>query len=166
MTGPRGETLLEEGVVLALMPGTGTEPARVRVRLLAGDHCEGCPASSMCKPDSDERRILEVCDTVGVGVGDRVRVAVPGGAVLRASFLVYGLPLIMLLAGVALGTKIWPAENAMRDLWSFLLGVGLAGAAVFVVSRMVRQAESGGGQILEPRIHDRVPQTEMMEAGS
>jgi positive regulator of sigma E activity len=91
-----------------------------------------------------------------VAVGDRVRVAVPGGAVLKASFLVYGLPLLLLLAGVWFGSLIWPAEVALRDLWSFLLGAALAAAAVPLVRQIVQQTEVAGGPMLAARIEGRI----------
>ncbi len=157
-----GENLEEEGVVLAVEPAAADAPASARVRLLAGEHCEGCPASAMCRPETGDRRIMEVADPLGVAVGDRVRVTVPGGAVLRASFLVYGLPLLLLLLGVWLGTRIWAPEVALRDLWSFLLGAGMAGAAVPLVKRTVERTETAGGPMLAARITARV--TEALEA--
>ena len=157
-----GEILLEEGVVLAVTPAIGDRPAQATVRLEAGDHCEGCPASAMCRPSDGDRRLMDAVDPIGVAVGDRVRVAVPGGAVLKASFLVYGLPLLLLLAGVGLGTLVLPAEQPLRDLWSFLMGVALAVAAVPWVMRTVRRIESGGGSILPARIEAKL---EGMEAG-
>jgi positive regulator of sigma E activity len=152
----QGETLLEEGVVLAVTPPVGDRPAQARVRLLAGDHCEGCPAGAFCRPTGDERRLMDVLDPVGVKVGDHVQVAVPGGAILKASFLIYGLPLLLLLVGVGLGTLIWPAGEHLRDLWSFLLGAALAGAAVPWVRRLVERAESAGGRLLPARIEARL----------
>jgi sigma-E factor negative regulatory protein RseC len=151
----QGESLIEEGVVLAVTPAGDGRSARALVRLAAGDHCEGCPASVVCRPASDDRRLLEVVDSIGVAVGDQVRVAVPGGAVLKASFLVYGLPLLLLLAGVWLGTRIWPATEPMRDLWAFLVGVALAGAAIPLVRSLLHQAEARGEQALAARIVDR-----------
>ncbi|HOX24493.1 MAG TPA: SoxR reducing system RseC family protein [Candidatus Krumholzibacteria bacterium] len=151
-TGQRGEVLLEEGVVLALIPAAGGRPARVRVRLEAGEHCEGCSAHSLCKPDSGDRRLLDAIDQVGVTVGDRVRVAVPGGAVLRVSLLVYGLPLLLLLVGAAAGARFFAAGDPLRDLWSFLLGIALAGAALPLVRRAADRTEAAGGQVLEARV--------------
>ena len=162
-TQPRGETLLEEGLVLSVTPAAGDRPAHAKVRLLAGDHCEGCPASVICKPESGDKRLIDVVDPVGVEVGERVRVMVPGGAVLKASFLVYGLPLLLMLVGVWLGTRIWPAENGMRDLWSFLLGAGLAAGAFPLVRAMMKRAEVEGGQMLEPKIDGRVEMKEAAE---
>ena len=166
MNEPQREVLFEEGVVLAALESEEGRPARVRVRLLAGDHCEGCPASGMCRPQHDDQRVLEVVDAVGVEVGDRVRVAVPGGAVLRASFLIYGLPLLLLLAGVALGHLIWPATDATRELWSFVLGAGLAAAAVPVVARLARDTEAAGGALLEPRVAEKLAAEAACNAGS
>ncbi len=166
MTSARGEVLIEEAIVVAVVPGEGERPSQARVQLVAGDHCEGCPASNVCKPGGGGQRLLEVHDPVGVTVGDRVRIAVPGGAVLRASFLVYGLPLVLLLIGVWLGMQWWSAENPMRDLWSFLLGAGLAAAAMPVVARMARDTEAAGGQLLEARITEKVASAVAMEAGS
>jgi sigma-E factor negative regulatory protein RseC len=151
----RGETLLEEGMVVAVTAASEDRPARARVRLLAGDHCEGCPAAVMCKPGGGDRRLMEVADPVGVAVGDRVEVAVPGGQVLKASFLVYGLPLLLLLLGVWLGTVLLPAGEALRDLWSFLLGAGLAAAAVPFVRATLRRTEREGGPLLAARITAR-----------
>jgi sigma-E factor negative regulatory protein RseC len=158
----RGETLVEKGVVVAVIPAAAGHPAQATVRLEASDHCEGCPASCLCRPTSDDRRLMDVLDPIGVAIGDQVTVAVPGGAILKASFLVYGLPLLLLLAGVGLGTRIWPASEPLRDLWSFLVGVGLAAAAVPWVKRTVQRLEAGGGAILPARIEGKL---DAMQAG-
>lgn len=152
----QGETLLEEGVVLAVIPARGDQPAQATVRLSAGDHCEGCPASALCRPDAGDRRVMDVLDPLGVAVGDRVQVAVPGGAILKASFLIYGLPLLLLLAGVGLGTLVFSATQPLRDLWSFLMGAALAAAAVPWVRRTVRRCEAGGGRVLPARIEAKL----------
>lgn len=150
-SGP-GETLIEEGIVTGLIPARGNQPAQATVRLETGEHCERCAANFLCRPADGDRRMMDVLDPIGVRVGDRVQVEVPGGALLKASILVYGLPLLLLLAGVILGMLIWPEGRPMRDLWSFLLGVGLAAAALPWIRHMVRRTESGGGRILPARI--------------
>ncbi|MEZ4386314.1 MAG: SoxR reducing system RseC family protein [Candidatus Krumholzibacteriia bacterium] len=155
--GAAREILYEDGLVIGLPASGAAGPARVRVRLVAGDHCEGCPAAGVCRPErGDEARVLDVLDPLGVALGDRVRVAVPGGAVMRASFLVYGLPMLLLLAGVALGFRLWPVGNPLRDLLSFLLGAGLAAAGLPLVAWLSRRAEASGGRLLEPRIAEKL----------
>jgi len=152
----QGETLLEEGIVVAVTPAAADRPARAQVRLLAGDHCEGCPAAVMCRPAGGDRRLMDVSDPLGVAVGDRVEVAVPGGQVLKASLLVYGLPLLLLLLGVWLGTEFFPPTDPLRDLWSFLVGAGLAAAAVPLVRATLRRTEAEGGPLLAARITARL----------
>ena len=140
----RGETLLEEGVVLSVQPGAA------RVHLVAGDHCDACPASSVCRPQDGEKRILDVDDDLGVAPGDRVRVMVTGGAVLRASLLVYGLPLLLVVVGVVIGSKLWPTGTAHGDVASFGLGAGLAALAAPLVARWSRRR--GPDNSLSPKI--------------
>jgi positive regulator of sigma E activity len=152
MSNPRGETLLEEGIVLTVQPAGGEAPGQARVHLVAGDHCDGCPASSLCKPDDGDRRIMEVSDPLGTAPGDRVRVMVPGGAVLRASFLVYGLPLLLLLVGVFLGLRIWGPDHPRGDLYSFFLGAGLAALAVPFAARCAGGFGLKEGSVLQPKI--------------
>lgn len=154
MSHPRGETLLEEGLVLSSHPG-GPGPGTAHVRLLAGEHCEGCPASAVCKPGGDEARTLEVSDPLGSRPGDRVRIRVMGSAVLRASFLVYGLPLLLLLLGVGIGAKLWPTGTARGDLLSFGLGVLLAAASAPPAARAARRMDRG--RALAPEIIEILP---------
>lgn len=54
-------------------------------------------------------------------VGDEVNVVLPQGMLLRSSMLMYGLPLILLLAGALLGASLGNA-GAARD------GIALLGA--------------------------------------
>lgn len=149
MSSPRGETLLEEGLVLSAHPGE-RGPGTAQVRLLAGDHCEACPAQGVCRPGDNEARTLEVSDPLGARPGDRVRIRVLGSAVLRASFLLYGLPLLLLLAGVAIGAKLWPTGTARGDLLSFGLGAALAAAAAPLVAWLARRMDRE--RALDPEI--------------
>ena len=145
----RDEMLLEEGLVLGVQRDAGGSSV-ARVRLLAGEHCEGCPANAVCRPGGDEARVLEVRDPLRARPGDRVRVRVLGSAVLRASILVYGLPLLLVLAGVGLGAKLWSPGTARGDLLGFALGVGLAAAAAPAVAWWARRTDRG--RALDPEI--------------
>ncbi len=148
----QGEILQEEGIVLSVTPATAGGPATARIMLQAGDHCDGCPACAVCRPGQQGGRLLEVVDPVGVGVGDRVRVTIRGTEILRASLLLYGLPLLLLVLGVGAGQRLWSAAHALRDLWSFLLGVGLAGAALPLVRYLSRRDGAVGRELMQPVI--------------
>ena len=127
------EQLRETGIVIAALPAEGDQPARARVRLEVGDHCEHCAAKILCKPEDGDRRVLECIDEIGVSAGQRVQVMVPGGEVLKASALVWGMPLLLLVAGISIGWLLLPQSFPGKELWCFLLGAGLALGSLFVL---------------------------------
>jgi positive regulator of sigma E activity len=147
-------SMTETGVVLRLLPVAVGRSPRVVVRVEPGEHCEGCGAGALCHAATDERREIEADDPLGCAAGDQVRVEVPDGQVLRMSFLIYGLPLLLLLGGVGLGAVLIP-EGPWRDPGSFLLAVGFAAAALPVV-RLVAGRHGETGEALRARIVARL----------
>jgi positive regulator of sigma E activity len=117
------DTQLEEGVVVAVLPG---EPPRVRVRLVPGPGCDACGARAFCVPDDADRRhlVARVSNHVPAA-GDVVRVAVSGSRVLAAGAWAYGLPLAGLCAGTIGGWFLF-ASVPHRELLASLLGMLLA----------------------------------------
>jgi positive regulator of sigma E activity len=147
------ESLQETGVVLRVLPGAPGEGQRVMVRVEPGDQCAGCGASALCQAAADDRHEIEADDPLGCVAGDQVRIEVPGGQVLRMSFLVYGLPLGCLLVGVGLGALLLPAGR-WRDPGSFLLAVGFA-AAAFPITRLLAGHHDKAGTTLRARVVER-----------
>lgn len=117
------DTQLEDGVVVAVLPG---EPARVRVRLIPGPGCDACGARAFCVPDDADRRhlVARVSNHVPAA-GDIVRVAVSGSRVLAAGAWAYGLPLAGLCAGTMGGWFLF-GSAPHRELLASALGVVLA----------------------------------------
>lgn len=148
-----GENLVETGVVVRRLPPEPGRLARVTVQVEPGDCCEGCGARALCHAAADDRREVEADDTFGCEAGDRVRIEVPGAQVLRMSFLVYGLPLLLLLAGVGFGAMLIPA-GAWRDGGSFLLAVGLTSAG-FPLARVLARRHGDTGAHLRARVIER-----------
>lgn len=64
-------------------------------------NCGGCGISLSGKGEN----YLEALNTVNAAVGQTVRVASDTGQVLKASFVVYIVPVLSLLAGIALGQQ-------------------------------------------------------------
>ena len=110
------EELIEDGIVKESKNGIAT------IVISNSDHCEECTAKLYCKPGSSVERSLTVKDPFGVNPGDKVRVSVSGSKILSASFLLYGIPLILLLAGIFIGLQIF-SSNA--ELFATLLSLGL-----------------------------------------
>lgn len=118
------EELTEEGVVKESANGVAT------IVISNSDNCEECTAKLYCKPGNSNERSLTVKDTFGVNTGDRVRVSINGGQILRVSFLIYGMPLILILAGLFLGMQVFQIN---KELFSTLLAVGLVSAYTSVI---------------------------------
>jgi sigma-E factor negative regulatory protein RseC len=87
------------------------------------DACSSCGGSAGCGlGDGKGRRPQRLRNTIGARVGDTVVLAVPEGAVLRAVFYCYLLPLLVALAGAASGMIFGGEPGAMLGAV-----VGLAG---------------------------------------
>jgi sigma-E factor negative regulatory protein RseC len=110
------EELYEEGIVKQAKDGIAI------ISIQNSDKCEECTAKIYCKPGSSEGRSLTVRDSYGVHPGDKVRIVIKGSKILSASFLIYGIPLVLMLFGVFIGMKLF---NTNKELYSSLLGVGL-----------------------------------------
>ena len=110
------EELYEDGIVKTAQDGIA------EIVISDSDHCEECSAKVYCKPSSSNERSLTVKDPFGVHPGDKVRVTVKGSKILSASFLLYGIPLIILVAGIFIGLQIFTIN---KELFSSLLALGL-----------------------------------------
>jgi sigma-E factor negative regulatory protein RseC len=129
------------------------QPGRARVQTLRSGACGSCKARGGCSGLGGGREArVWVSDPLGVTVGDRVVIAVPGGTVVRASLLLYLVPVVALLAGAILGNRLAPHLGMEPDLGAVLLGV-LAMALAFGGARLAG-ARSGEGPRVERRVSD------------
>jgi sigma-E factor negative regulatory protein RseC len=110
------EELYEDGIVKEVQDGIA------EIVISDSDHCEECSAKIYCKPGSSNERSLTVKDPFGVHPGDKVRVTIKGSKILSASFLLYGIPLIILVAGIFIGLQSFTIN---KELFSTLLAIGL-----------------------------------------
>jgi sigma-E factor negative regulatory protein RseC len=112
------EILIEEGIVVS------KENGNAEVEVFPAQNCEECSAKIICKPNKDDRNVLRVNNSIGANVGDNVRIEIKGKSVLAASFNLYGIPLIILLIGIFLGTSIF-SDYKLAELYSAFFGIGL-----------------------------------------
>ena len=123
------EDFFEEGVVLR------TEPGHAYITMPKSDECEDCSAKIICvKDDEKNTRTLYVKDPFGVHTGDRVRVTVKGSTVVKAGVMLYGVPLVILVATLFAGLSVLEGIVSSPELWSFLLSVGLLGVYYLVLA--------------------------------
>ncbi len=72
------------------------------VEIVKGTACAECHVGSACDLGKSVRTV-EANDPFGVRVDQLVQVSVPNDSVLRASFVVYIIPLLALIAGTLFG---------------------------------------------------------------
>jgi sigma-E factor negative regulatory protein RseC len=135
--------MLEEvGVVLRV------EGELAIVKTKRSSMCDGCHSGGFCKAlggDSD----MEVAarNEVGAKVGDEVRVTIASKTFLKASFLVYMVPVTALILGALLGTALGPSlyPGASSDLLSVIFAL-IFFFLSFVVMRIWAKGIKGGQQ--------------------
>lgn len=94
------------------------------------DSENGCGSSKLSQLFCREPRRFRVRNDANAQEGTMVQVTVAEGLLLRSALLMYGLPLVLLLAGALLGAQ-W-ASAASRDVYSILGGLaGLISGFVF-----------------------------------
>jgi sigma-E factor negative regulatory protein RseC len=100
----------------------------VIVKTKRSSMCDGCHSGGFCKA-LGESSDMEVAarNEVGAKVGDEVKVTVASKTFLKASFLVYMVPVTALILGALLGTKVGPtlSPETSSDLFPVVFGLML-----------------------------------------
>ncbi len=121
-------------------------------------HCSsagGCGSGKMSQMFcSSQPRTFLVRNQASAQVGDEVNVSLPDGVLLRSSWRIYGLPLLLLLGGGLIGASL-AGEPASRDssaLIGSMLGL-LAGFAWGKISSSADTPRAVVQSIVSTRIH-------------
>ncbi len=113
-----------------------TAPGRARVRTERSGACDGCAARGACSHlGGGQEAEVWALDPLGVAEGDRVVVVVPEATVVRASVVVYLVPVLALVGGAAVGSALGPRYGVSRDLAAAVLGLA-AMVGALVASRL------------------------------
>ncbi|RJX33877.1 MAG: hypothetical protein C4525_08395 [Desulfarculus sp.] len=149
----------EEGRVVQTLGGLA------QVETIQQEACKSCGARGACHTlGGDKKRIISALNQAQAQPGDRVLLSMPRKGVLGASFLVYMLPVIALLAGAALGKRLGPAWGWEGQTGAVVLGLVSLLVVWFVLRRIsarlarrreltvkvVRILEKGVGDAVEP----------------
>jgi sigma-E factor negative regulatory protein RseC len=136
------EEIIEKGIVLNSSGGYA------KVELSGGDNCKECSAKLFCKPSDDERKILEVLDPINSFPGDEVIISVDGRSIFKVSFLLYGIPLIILISVIIFGIELFK-DSSSPELFSFLLSFVITGLYYFLFLTVSKNRNNDG---LMPKI--------------
>jgi sigma-E factor negative regulatory protein RseC len=99
-----------------------TKNDRAEVEVAAKGECEHCTAAGICNWTGTSLRKVLAVNKFGAGAGDTVELETVEGSGAKTNLLVFGIPVMLMLAGVLIGGLL-----LRKDMWSGILaGVGLA----------------------------------------
>ena len=110
------------GLVTSVSDGTA------QIRFLRGSACAHCGA---CLTVGDSEMEISLPNTLGAKEGDRVVVDLSPKRVVQASLIAYAVPLVLLIAGVLVGSRI-------ADWAGLVLGVAACGLG-YLILRIVEK---------------------------
>ena len=107
----------EEGIVAEVQGNIA------KVEILKKSACEQCAASGTCHPGDQE--LMEADNPLGAVKGQKVKVVVAPQLYLKASIILYGIPMAAMVAGAILGKNaaIAYVGEANSGLWAFITGM-------------------------------------------
>ncbi len=118
----------EEGIVAEIEGGTA------KVAILKKSACEQCAASGVCHPGDQE--FMDAANPLGAVKGQKVKVVIAPQMYLKASIILYGVPMAALIAGAIIAKNIAAryVGEQNSDLWAFIAGM----ACMFVSFLFIR----------------------------
>ncbi len=129
------------------------EDKKIVVRFIGNGDSEGCAS---CKSKSlchvNEKK-FDLPFESGHNVGENVLVKMENISILKATSIVYGIPLIALVGGILLGYYVIFKNITNVDLksvYSFLIGCGFIGLSYFVIKILDKHA----GNKINISLHD------------
>ncbi len=118
----------EQGIVLR------TDSGAAWVKTVRSSDCEGCTAKGSCHTMGGGRDMeVKAVNSAGARVGDRIVLSFETAALLKATFLIYVFPIILLIVGAALGQVLAPLIGFSPSALSVLLGFAFFFTALFII---------------------------------
>ena len=122
------------GLVTSVSDGTA------QIRFLRGSACAHCGA---CLTVGDSEMQISLPNTLGAKEGDRVAVDLSPKRVVQASLIAYAVPLVLLIAGVIIGSRY-------ADWAGLALGIVACGIS-YLILRFVEK-KSAKNKSFQPRM--------------
>lgn len=105
--------------------------------------CETCSVKSSCSVIENGKEMeVEAINEVGAQVGDRIVISIETASLLKASFLLYVFPILLMILGAAIGQNIGPLFDIDASVFSAVVGFSFFFLAIlFIKSRGNRLAK-------------------------
>lgn len=96
--------------------------------------CEGCSARGSCHSLSNRGEMeVEAINEAGAKAGDRIVLSIETASLLKASFLLYVFPILMLILGAAIGQESAPYFDFNPSGFSAVVGFSFFIGAVLII---------------------------------
>ena len=107
----------ERGIVIKLDSNTAW------VKTTRTSACKTCSAKSSCNVvESGKEMEVQAINEAGAQVGDRIIISIDTASLLKASFLLYVFPILLMIAGAVIGQKAGPLFDIDPSLFSAVVG--------------------------------------------
>jgi sigma-E factor negative regulatory protein RseC len=122
----------EEGVVIKL---GNSNTSTAWVKTVRSSACKSCASRHSCNSDHSSKEMeVEAINSAGASVGDRIVLSIQTSSLLKATFLIYIIPILSMLVGAFLGQKL-AFDNGNQDPSGFsaLMAFLFLGVAVLFI---------------------------------
>jgi sigma-E factor negative regulatory protein RseC len=105
--------------------------------------CEGCAARGVCETTEGGMEI-EALNPVNAKAGQTVKISMKPSVYLKGTMLVYGIPLVALIAGAIIGKNIGESylKETSSDMVAAMTGFGALFISFLVIKIWTRKAET------------------------
>ena len=118
----------EQGIVIK------TDSRATWVKTFKSGNCAGCSARGSCHaPGGDDEMEVKVINEAGAKVGDRIVLSFKTSSLLKATFLLYVFPILLLIIGAAVGQEIAPKFDFNPSGLSAIMGFAFFFAALLII---------------------------------
>ena len=130
----------EQGIVVR------TDSKGAWVKTTKSGSCEGCTARGSCHSLSERGETeVKAINEAGAKVGDRIVMSFETSSLLKATFLLYLFPILLLVLGAVIGQQAAPYLNFDPSGFSAVVGFSFFFAALlaikFKANRLARKNE-------------------------
>jgi sigma-E factor negative regulatory protein RseC len=118
----------EQGIVIK------TDSGAAWVKTVKSGNCAGCSARGSCHTmGGDDQMEVKAINEVGAKVGDRIILSIKTSSLLKASFLLYVFPILLLIVGATIGQNIAPRFDFNPSGLSAIMGFSFFFAALLII---------------------------------
>lgn len=139
---------LEDGTVVRL------EDGKAVIQMEVGAQCDSCRLKHCCTSLSEETtRRIELPVTESLHVGDNVKLGYQPKYRIISAFLVFILPLLLLIAGYFLGLTLFKTEG--KAILSGFVALGIGFITVWGLGKILDKNQSFIPQIVKVNHHEK-----------